>query len=353
MRLLNVSTLKLKSVANPDESDIKRIRYGIVSHVCLQPNDEEVSYENLAEDRQYQSKEGYRKIEFVCKVAKADRLKYVWLDTCCINGTSESERGEAVRSMYKRYSLAMVCYVYMADVDKACPRLGRGLKRSNRKLFEQWADHSIQSEWFERGWTLQELLAPSPEKVQFFGAGGNHLGGLGDLARLVFYAINIDTELFDQGSLRISMSDFSVAQRFSWAANRKTTRKEDRVYSLMGMFDVHIPVIYSEGEKEAFARLQQEIIRKTADHTIFAWTAHSDELLAPAVECFQNSSGMLSFSSISVPEMVWTGNGFRVNLQLLTIQDSGSPTTYCPSTYSRSYNAREWFRRVTHQHSRV
>ena len=57
----------------------------------------------------------------------------------------------------------------------------------------------------------------------------------------------------------------------SWAANRVTTREEDRAYSLMGLFDVNMPMIYGEREK-AFLRLQQYIIQKSKNEPIFAWT---------------------------------------------------------------------------------
>jgi len=57
----------------------------------------------------------------------------------------------------------------------------------------------------------------------------------------------------------------------SWAAGRKTTRPEDRAYSLMGIFNVHMPIMYGEGEKKAFFRLQLEIMRLSHDQSIFAW----------------------------------------------------------------------------------
>jgi hypothetical protein len=62
----------------------------------------------------------------------------------------------------------------------------------------------------------------------------------------------------------------AVAQRLSWAAHRETTRIEDQAYSLLGIFDVNMPLLYGEEEK-AFRRLQEEIIRSTADLSIFAW----------------------------------------------------------------------------------
>ena len=55
------------------------------------------------------------------------------------------------------------------------------------------------------------------------------------------------------------LSNFSVTERMSWAAKRKTTRKEDKAYSLLGIFDIHMPLIYGEGKEKAFIRLREEI----------------------------------------------------------------------------------------------
>jgi hypothetical protein len=68
-----------------------------------------------------------------------------------------------------------------------------------------------------------------------------------------------------------TLQNFSVAEKFSWAAKRKTTRGEDRAYSLMGIFGVNMSMIYGEGEQAAFFRLQKEIFGVFADHSMFAW----------------------------------------------------------------------------------
>ena len=44
-----------------------------------------------------------------------------------------------------------------------------------------------------------------------------------------------------------------------WAEKRETTRKEDKVYSLLGIFNVHMPLIYGEGREKALGRLREEI----------------------------------------------------------------------------------------------
>jgi len=45
----------------------------------------------------------------------------------------------------------------------------------------------------------------------------------------------------------------------SWAAKRQTKRKEDAAYSLLGIFNIHMPLIYGEGRQKALNRLQKEI----------------------------------------------------------------------------------------------
>ena len=47
--------------------------------------------------------------------------------------------------------------------------------------------------------------------------------------------------------------------RLSWAKGRLAKRPEDTVYSLLGIFDIQMPLIYGEGRRKAFIRLRREI----------------------------------------------------------------------------------------------
>jgi len=58
------------------------------------------------------------------------------------------------------------------------------------------------------------------------------------------------------------MTDFGVEERMSWAAHRNTTLKEDKVYCLLGIFGVYLPLIYGEGVDYATQRLKEEIRRR-------------------------------------------------------------------------------------------
>jgi hypothetical protein len=47
--------------------------------------------------------------------------------------------------------------------------------------------------------------------------------------------------------------------RFSWIQCRQTKVEEDKAYSLLGIFDVDMPLRYGEGSTSAFKRLEEEI----------------------------------------------------------------------------------------------
>jgi hypothetical protein len=81
------------------------------------------------------------------------------------------------------------------------------------------------------------------------------LGDKKSLERQVHEVTRI-TVLALQGS---ALSGFSITERLSWAESRETKREEDKAYSLLGMFNVHMPPLYGEGIESAFRRLREEI----------------------------------------------------------------------------------------------
>jgi hypothetical protein len=124
------------------------------------------------------------------------------------------------------------------------------------------------SRWFTRGWTLQELLAP--RRIDFFGSGWTSLGTRDTLSCYISIITGIPERALGIQSISV-LNSFSIAERMSWAATRETTRIEDTAYCLLGVFGVNMPLIYGEAAK-AFSRLQEEIIKISSDHTIFAWS---------------------------------------------------------------------------------
>ena len=123
------------------------------------------------------------------------------------------------------------------------------------------------------------------------------------------------------------LDQVSVARRMSWASSRKTTRIEDWAYSLMGIFDVNMPLLYGEGDK-AFLRLQEEIMKSSDDESIFAWIdpdAQDDELrglLAKNPSYFFKSSEMIYYQDFEDREpYVMSNRGLSITLHLSRCED--------------------------------
>jgi Heterokaryon incompatibility protein (HET) len=219
--------------------------YAILSHTWGTDTDE-VTFRDLI-DGTFKSKVGYGKIQFCGEQASRDGLQYFWVDTCCIDKSSSNELSEAINSMFHWYLNAAKCYVYMSDVS-------RPVFNANHQLNElPWESAFRQSRWFTRGWTLQELIAPA--SVEFFSKDGERLGNKASLERHVHEITRIPVPAL-KGS---PLSDFSITERMSWAESRQTTREEDKAYSLLGIFDVAMPLIYGEGREKALNRLREEI----------------------------------------------------------------------------------------------
>jgi hypothetical protein len=166
--------------------------------------------------------------------------------------------------MYSWYQRSARCYVYLTDVDVSSA-LRNALNESEASTLKGWRSSFKKSKWFTRGWTLQELLAPS--SVHFFDFNGIWMGNRTILSEEIQEATTIPLQVLRESSL--SPSSYSIEERMSWAAGRQTKREEDQAYSLLGLFGVHMPPIYGEGRSNAFVRLRWEIKRKqeTAQRT--------------------------------------------------------------------------------------
>ncbi|KAI6095725.1 heterokaryon incompatibility protein-domain-containing protein, partial [Pisolithus croceorrhizus] len=231
--------------------------YAILSHRWT----EEVDYLEIVElaktenRDEIRKRDGYQKIVKSCQQAKIDGLDWLWVDTCCIDKRNSTELSEALNSMFRWYANSRRCYAYLHDVDIF----------PTTPDYETFAAFNGWPEWFSRGWTLQELIAPTD--LQFFNRDWLYIGDKRNLARLLVQITRVPRGVLEDG---LAAYGPSVAQVMSWAADRRTTRVEDRAYSLMGLVDVNMPMLYGEGKK-AFLRLQLEIIRKSSDQTIFIW----------------------------------------------------------------------------------
>lgn len=241
MRLVNVHTLKLHEFF---EGSIPP--YAILSHRWT---DEELTFKDLAKNRADVESKGFKKLLGACRIAANYKFDYVWMDTCCIDKRSSAELSESINSMFQWYRKAEMCLAYLEDV-----HAGPGSKYQ-----------FIKSVWFTRAWTLQELLAP--RCLYFFDHQWTAFGSKCDLGKLVSGITQMPVAVI-MGSTEISQ--YSVATRMSWASRRHATRPEDVAYSLLGIFDIDMPLLYGEGTK-AFQRLQHEILRNFTEPTILCW----------------------------------------------------------------------------------
>ncbi|EIW54530.1 uncharacterized protein TRAVEDRAFT_74555 [Trametes versicolor FP-101664 SS1] len=251
--------------------------------------------------------------------------------------TSSSELSEALNSMFRWYQEAVVCYAYLHDVpdrfDATSPTL------DDDDLQQSFVD----SAYFTRGWTLQELLAP--RLLFFVSHDWTVIGTKHSWAPAIHRATGIDLE----------------------ASRRRTSRPEDRAYSLVGIFGVSLVTLYGEGAEKAFYRLQELLRQCPPDQSLFAWcaldlydvlsiqtfrprpddmfvqepivdTANSGRLLAPSPGCFACAGDIVSVSQARFAEFLGThlpphsiethitGFGIRVTLPLILVTDH--PDTY-------------------------
>jgi hypothetical protein len=228
--------------------------YAILSHTW---EGREVAYKDLQNYRDIgdvdaRLKGDYQKIFFCATQAKRDGLNYFWVDTCCIDKSNSQELQEAINSMFRWYQNATKCYVYLSDVEWHTPDADGELCRRWKSLFRK-------SRWFTRGWTLQELLAPA--SVAFYSREGELLGNKQSLKDTIHEITGIPVEAL-QGK---PMSEFGLEERFSWAADRQTTREEDGAYCLLGIFDIGMTLRYSEGKDKAIERLRRKIQKPAKD----------------------------------------------------------------------------------------
>ncbi|KAH8710102.1 vegetative incompatibility protein HET-E-1 [Phaeosphaeriaceae sp. PMI808] len=244
MRLLRTTSYGEFSLTKDLVKDIPP--YAILSHTWGS-DDEEVTLHDLL-DGTGKGKKGYRKILFCGEQAARDGLQHFWVDTCCIDKSNNVELTEAINSMFRWYGNAARCYVYLPNV----PGSDSTQPEENSSEEARW-EAFRKSRWFTRGWTLQELIAPS--SVEFFSEAGERLGDRNSMDRRIAEITGVSIEALRGKPL----SQFSVDERMAWARNRVTTREEDAAYSLLGIFEVFMPLIYGEGRQSALSRLRKEV----------------------------------------------------------------------------------------------
>lgn len=257
MRLLNTKTLQVEALEEGSE------KYAILSHTW---GNDEVLYRDIQdptrmEEIRKRNGAGYRKIAQSCEKALSRGQDYIWIDTCCIDKSSSAELSEAINSMFRWYTNASACYAYLSDVFL-------------HEVGVEVVDALKKSRWFTRGWTLQELIAPND--VEFFDHNWSPLGDRHTLASTIREITGVDQSYLHRPDAKkdrkisTQLQRENVATRMGWMAQRETTRVEDMAYSMLGIFNINMPILYGEGNR-AFLRLQEEILKQSQDQSILVW----------------------------------------------------------------------------------
>jgi hypothetical protein len=231
MRLLSLTSTDTLTSTEFFGNDIPR--YAIMSHTWGHESEEMTFWDLRRDDGQSKADlVGYKKIMFCGQEARRRGINFFWVDTCCIDRSSSAELSEAINSMFRWYSEAAKCFVYLSDVS-----------------IHDYDDTFGKSRWFTRGWTLQELLAS--REAEFFSRETEWLGTKVTLERQIHEITGIAIQALRGDPL----SQFPIKERISWAQNRATKREEDEAYCLLGIFDISMPLIYGEGKERALRRL--------------------------------------------------------------------------------------------------
>ncbi|KAK5736155.1 hypothetical protein LTR17_007677 [Elasticomyces elasticus] len=303
MWLINARTYKLESFIGSTVPP-----YAILSHTW---SDDELTFQDMKNPSVVWERSSFAKVRLTCQQALIHDLKYVWVDTCCIDKSSSAELSEAINS-------SMMRIVLVTGLTNLIPRSVRLLPPA-----------------------LQELIAPC--EIRFYANDWTFLSLRSTIVPVLSSITGIARRVLDWRSLSVErgmtlmevLNGCSVAQRMSWAAKRRTTRSEDVAYSLLGIFGVNMPLLYGEGSK-AFARLQTEIIKVSTDHSIFAWSVSESErlgswqgvssaLLAPHPDSFASwgnvvrTDSMVQIDRSSGHSSAYesTNEGLRISLLIL------------------------------------
>ena len=312
MRLINTHTFELRDRFQ----DNRTPPYAILSHrwgeheVSYQDflNTPKASFDSPSAHLGTDQNSGASKIANACAQAKRAGLQWIWIDTCCIDKTSSAELGKSINSMFRWYQEAQVCFAHLADVNRQ--------SQTNERV--ELENGVLNSEWFTRGWTLQEMLAP--REMQFFDANWGPIGLRSQLTPIISKAAKISPE---------HLEDFrraTTAQKMSWMADRVTSEEEDTAYCMLGIFDLNMDLRYGEGKK-AFGRLQEMIIGSSTDESIFAWRSdrfESSGLLAPWPDCFRHSADIIlrpDKISHARPSYQMTSQGLQFPAPIMLVKD--------------------------------
>ncbi|KAN0091421.1 hypothetical protein V8E55_004987 [Tylopilus felleus] len=262
--MYNVLRSSMIQIAQLDRARIQRevkafYRYVMLSHKW---QSHEATFQTVENISVYDlpASPTFSKLRNFCKLVEALQFKWAWSDTCCVNQLDKGVLQESLVAMFSWYRGSSLTVVHLLGVFSESQEEGC-----------LW-----RSIWNTRGWTYQEYLASNV--VQFFTEDWKPYLGL---------------NIFNHKESPIILSEMERAMKFAaqelatlqpgldrareklyLASRRETTREEDMAYSLFGIFNVALPVIYGEGN-QAVGRLLEHVLPRSDNVTLLAWTGSS------------------------------------------------------------------------------
>ena len=318
---------------------------------------------------------GFVKLVNYCHVALFRHgCEFAWMDTCCIDKTSSAELDESIRSMFKWYRNSAICIIHLGSTSKGAVRIkydpwfSRGwtlqeLLAPRRAKFydEDWLpftgwrvknDKLLQSyyptetddsdpdssksdiESDDEDEVYPGILDHRINKRVLLHSGASEVPLSPGAVDREIHEQDVDERLIKNVAsiTGIPLADLlhfkpglkDIRRRLQWAANRETTRIEDRAYSLLGIFGITIPIAYGEGEN-AFYRLQESIMQKSSDRSLFLWEGQASSqssMLASTPECFKcrydilTKNAILKESYSPQPYFTLTNHGLAIAMSL-------------------------------------
>ena len=234
-------------------------RYVMLSHKW-QPNEPTFQMVENASIYRLPATLANNKVQRFCELVRSLEFQWAWSDTCCVNQLDKGVQQESLVAMFRWYRGSSLTVVHLLGV----------LSRS------QESGSLWKSIWNTRGWTYQEYVAS--KVVQFYTEDWKPYLGLDVLNHKESPLILSEMERamnFATQELAVLQPGLEMArEKLYLASMRQTTREEDIAYSLFGIFNVAIPVIYGEGN-QAVGRLLEYILTRSDNVTLLAWTGNS------------------------------------------------------------------------------
>ena len=200
---------------------------------------------------------GSIKLQTFCSLVRSLGFRWAWSDTCCIDQENNVVLQESLVAMFTWYRGSSLTLIYLVGVS-SLSRIPFGLQNSV---------------WNTRAWTYQEYVAA--EIVQFYTEDWKPYLELSLWNHKESHLVILEMERasrFSSDQLAVLRPGLDrVREKLYVASKRETTRVEDIAYSLLGIFNVSIPVIYGEGTR-AVGRFLEHILTGSGDVTILAWT---------------------------------------------------------------------------------